>query len=132
MPESAGGSPAPAAAGQCPACQRRVRPGTKFCPNCGHTFSAVGTGAAALAAVPAAGAATMVAQAQGDAAAARFAEHWAEIKSVCWLFGLLLATSFVYGMVMRGSPSPWASVAAQATDALIVLAAMGLRWRKLV
>jgi membrane protease YdiL (CAAX protease family) len=112
---------------QCPACARRVRPGTRFCPGCGHTLAPAAQDAAVTAA--AAGAATLSAQPQAEGP--RFAEHWAEIKFVGGVFGVLLATSFVYGLLARGSDSPWPSVAAQAVDALVVLAALALCGRKL-
>ena len=109
----------PEAAGQCPACLRGVRPGTGFCPGCGQTLGA------ASAVAPSGGGAR-------SAAAARFAEHWGELKAVLWLFGLLLASSFVTGLASRADPSPWPWVAATAADAAIVLVAAGLRWRRLV
>jgi uncharacterized protein len=127
---------------QCTACQRRVRPGTRFCPGCGQTLveTLVAAGAtAAVAAAPAAGAAAIAAPAPGGtalspalhAARTRFAEHWAEIKFIGWLFGLLLGSSLVYGMAARGNDSPWPTVAVQAVDALVVLIAAALRGRKL-
>jgi membrane protease YdiL (CAAX protease family) len=122
MAESGGASPAPAAARQCPGCQRQVRPATRFCPGCGHAL---------LAAAPAAGAATLTVSAPGEAARSHFAEHWAEIKFIGWLFGLLLGSSLVYGMAARGNDSPWPTVAVQVVDALIVLAALWLRRRRL-
>ena len=109
----------PEAAGQCPACLRGIRAGTRFCPGCGQTL-----GAAPAAAPPGGGA--------RSAAAARFAEHWGELKGVLWLFGLLLATSFVAGLVSRTDSSPWPSVVVTAVDAAIVLVAAGLRRRRLV
>ena len=62
----------------------------------------------------------------------RFIEHWGELKRVGWLFGLLLATSFVFGIAWRSAHSPWLSVIASAVDAAIVLVAVGLRYRKLL
>jgi len=62
----------------------------------------------------------------------RFIEHWGELKRVGWLFGLLLATSFVFGIAWRSAHSPWLSVIASAVDAAIVLVAAGLRYRKLL
>ena len=106
---------------QCPACARRVRPGTRFCPGCGHT----------LALAPAAQGAAVTATAASAATGSRFAEHWAEIKFVGGMFGVLLATSFVYGLLARGNDSPWPGVAAQAVDALVVLTALALRRREL-
>ena len=59
-------------------------------------------------------------------------EHWGELKRLGWVFGLLLATSFVFGIAWRSAPSPWLDVAVSAIDAAIVLVAVGLRYRKLL
>jgi len=106
----------PEAAAQCPACRRGVRAGTQFCPGCGQTLAA-----------PAA-------PARDDAAASseRFERQWGELKRVGWLFGLLLSTSFVFGIAWRAEPSPWPVVIMSAVDATIVLVAVGLSYRKLL
>lgn len=109
---------------QCPACARRVRSGTRFCPGCGHTLAPAVQGAAVTAT------ATLSAQPRAEARS-RFAEHWAEIKFVGGIFGMLLATSFVYGLAVHGNDSPWPTVAAQAVDALVALTALALRRHKL-
>ena len=111
----------PEAAAQCAACQRKLRVGTLFCPGCGQTVGSV------AGSTPAPGR-------RGDDSAVRrkFSEHWDELKRVGWLFGLLLATSLVFGLVSRSESSPWPLVLASAIDALIVLVAAGLRWRKLL
>ena len=62
----------------------------------------------------------------------RFVEEWAELKRLAWLFGLLLASSFVFGIAWRSSRSPWLDVAEAAVDATIVLVAVALRYRRLV
>lgn len=100
---------------QCPACLRNVRPDTRFCPGCGQTLTAA------------------PAPARNDAAAARvrFDEQWGELKWVGWVFGLLLATSFVFGIALQSDRSPWPVVVLSAVDAAIVLVAVGLRYRKL-
>jgi len=59
-------------------------------------------------------------------------ENWGELKRLGWVFGLLLANSFVFGIAWRSAPSPWLDVAASAIDAAIVLVAVGLRYRKLL
>ena len=51
---------------------------------------------------------------------------------MAWLFGLLLATSFVFGIAWRSAPSPWLDVIASTIDAVIVLVAVALRYRKLL
>ena len=105
-----------------------MRPGTRFCPGCGHALAPAPQGAAVTAA--AAGAAAISPQPRAEAAGSRFAEHWAEIKFVGGVFGLLLATSFVYGLLAHRNDSPWPDVAAQAVGALIVLTAVALRRRE--
>lgn len=107
----------PEASGQCPACQRSVRSGTQFCPGCGLTL--VASAAAPERKAP-------------PVSSTRFAEHWEELKRVGWLFGLLLASSFVFGIASRGVSSPWPTVAVSAIDAAIVIVAAGLRYRKLL
>jgi len=93
-----------------------VRGGTQFCPGCGLTL--VASAAAPERKAP-------------PVSSTRFAEHWEELKRVGWLFGLLLASSLVYGLASRGDSSPWSMVAVSAIDAAIVLVAAGLRYRKL-
>ena len=106
----------PEAAQQCPACHRSVRADTRFCPGCGQTLTA-------LEAPP-----------HDDAIAsrARFEKQWVELKRVGWLFGLLLATSFVFGVALRSDRSPWPLVILSVADAAIVLFASGMRYRKLL
>jgi membrane protease YdiL (CAAX protease family) len=95
-----------------------VRDGTQFCPGCGQSLLA-----------PAAVAPQRSAPRRPGA---RFAEHWAELKRLAWLFGLLLASSFVFGIAWRSSHSAWLEASEAATDALIVLVAVALRRRKLL
>lgn len=106
----------PEAIPQCPACQRKVRADTRFCPGCGQTLTAA------------------PAPARNDAAASRvrFEEQWGELQWVGWVFGLLLATSFVFGIALRSDHSPWPVVMLSAADAAIVLVAVGLRYQKLL
>jgi membrane protease YdiL (CAAX protease family) len=94
-----------------------VRSGTQFCPGCGKAL-------AATAATPE--------RKSAQVSGARFAENWGELKRVGWLFGLLLASSFVFGLASRGDSSPWPMVAVSAIDAAIVLVAVALRYRKLL
>ena len=102
----------------CPACGRGVRPATEFCPGCGQNLLAA-------AVTPAAG------PAPSRESSRRFQEHWAEFKRLAWLFGLLLATSFVFGIAWRSSRSPWLDVAMSTIDAVIVLVVVAARWQKL-
>ena len=53
------------------------------------------------------------------------------LKRIGWLFGLLLATSLVFGIASRGVSSPWPEVAVSVIDAVIVLVALGTRYQKL-
>jgi membrane protease YdiL (CAAX protease family) len=106
----------PEAGERCAACQRSVRAGTQFCPGCGLIL-------VASAAVPERGA-----RVESNS---KFAEHWEELKRIGWLFGLLLATSFVFGIAARGVSSPWPEVAISVIDAVIVLVALGMRYEKL-
>ncbi|HEX9395654.1 MAG TPA: CPBP family glutamic-type intramembrane protease [Burkholderiales bacterium] len=109
----------PEGGGHCPACQRVLRSGALFCPACGHTVGApVPEGAAPVRQEP-------------RAIAPGFAENLDELKRVGWLFGLLLASSFVFGLASRASHSPWGTVALSLVDALIVLTAVGLRFDRL-
>jgi membrane protease YdiL (CAAX protease family) len=108
----------PEAVAQCAACQRQLRAGTLFCPACGQTLDA--------------SAPEPHLRRDDGAARSRFAEHWEELKRIGWLFGLLLATSLVFGLASRSDTSAWPLVLLSAIDALIVLVAAGLRWRKLL
>ena len=101
---------------RCPACQAILRSGALFCPACGHTRGAA-----------------VAAPARQDqrASVSGFAENWDELKRVGWIFGLLLASSFVFGLGSRAVSSPWGMVVLSLVDALIVLVAVGLRFRKL-
>lgn len=108
----------PEALAQCAACQRPLRAGTLFCPGCGQSLDASAPGPDR--------------RRYEAAAPGRFAEHWDELKRIGWLFGLLLATSLVHGLASRSETSPWLLAAMSAVDALIILVAAGLRWRKLL
>jgi len=106
------------AVAQCAGCQRKLTAGTLFCPGCGQTVD---------------GSAPAPTRRVDDTVVRkrRFVEHWDELKHVGWLFGLLLATSLVFGLVTRSDASPWPLVLISAIDAVIVIVAAGLRWRKL-
>jgi membrane protease YdiL (CAAX protease family) len=62
----------------------------------------------------------------------RVTADWEELKRVGWLFGLLLASSFFFGLAGRGDSSPWSSVGISALDAMIVIVAVALRFPNLV
>jgi membrane protease YdiL (CAAX protease family) len=61
----------------------------------------------------------------------RFIEHWGELQRVAWLFGLLLATSFVFGIGWRWTHSPWLEVIQAGVQAVIVVVAVLQRYPKL-
>jgi len=50
-----------------------------------------------------------------------FDVRWKNVRTVAWLFGLLLATSLVSGLVDREYHSPWVDVIASSIDALLKL-----------
>src|SRR4051812_26319905 len=104
--------------GRCPACMRPVRPDTRFCPACGHSFDASAPDAA-------------VSAPRRDTQA-RFEHKWTELKRVGWLFGLLLATLFVASLAARANPSPWPTAIGSAVLAVITLVAVALRYKRLV
>jgi membrane protease YdiL (CAAX protease family) len=110
----------PEAEHQCPACRRPLRSGTQFCPECGHNLVDP-----AVTAPPAPG---RTAELTGGK---RFVQLWQELKRLAWLFGLLLATSFVFGIVWRQIHSPWLDVMQTVVMAVIVLISVGKRYQRL-
>jgi uncharacterized protein len=105
-----------------------VRAGTQFCPGCGHNLLE----SAPAVAAEAPGAPAQVPARTGELTAGkRFRELWEELKRLAWLFGLLLATSFVFGIVWRAVRSPWLEVIESAVQALIVLVALARRFPRL-
>lgn len=98
-----------------------MRAGTQFCPACGQNLLAPAAAAPAPAAAPA----------KELAGGRRFVQLWEELKRLAWLFGLLLATSFVFGIVWRGIRSPWLEVIETAVMAVIVLIALSQRYHRL-
>ncbi len=64
--------------------------------------------------------------------AARFASHWSAIKQVGGLFGLLLFSSFVLGMVTRATSSPWPEAITSGVDAAIVFMFASVRYRDIL
>ena len=112
----------PEAGPQCPACQRRVRAGTRFCPGCGQDLAEP-----ALAHAPQ----QPLEPGRELTAGKRFIQLWEELKRLAWLFGLLLATSFVFGIVWRSIRSPWLDVMQTVVMALIVLIALAQRYQRL-
>ena len=114
---------------QCPNCKRGVREGTQFCPACGHNL-AQSTVVVGMAAAGNAGAGLQAAD-MTLTRMPRFVMHWEELKRLAWVFGLLLATSFAFGIAWRSVQSPWLDVMATGAQALIVLVAVATRWSKL-
>ena len=68
-----------------------MRSATQFCPGCGESL------------IPSAVAPE---HRVASVSRTRFIEHWGELKRVGWLFGLLLATSFVFGIGAPRGTSP--------------------------
>jgi CAAX protease family protein len=103
----------------CAGCGRALRDGMRFCPGCGQARDA---------ATPA------PARPSGDqrAQAAGFAENWGELKRLAWLFGLLLASSFVAGIAQRWDPSPWPQVYMAIFDAVVIVVFAAIRYQQLV
>jgi uncharacterized protein len=116
-----------------------VRPGTRFCPACGQSLVAPAGTSGNSGSDPFQGTSADQQRKGSDPdflalsrfSRRRFVEHWAELKRLAWLFGLLLANSFVFGIAWRSAASPSLSVAEAGVDALIVVVAVALRWRKL-
>jgi len=106
-----------------------VRGGTQFCPSCGQNLAqpAVVVGMAATGQ----GGAALHAADMTVTRMPRFVMHWEELKRLAWVFGLLLATSFAFGIAWRSVHSPWIDVMATVSQALIVLVAVATRYSKL-
>jgi uncharacterized protein len=94
------------AATRCPECQARVRPDVRFCAACGQTLRS--------SAIP-------PARVKSIETRMRFATHWGELKRVGWLFGLLLLSSLVMGLMARVQSSPWLGGAISLVDATLVV-----------
>ncbi|MGC1459059.1 MAG: CPBP family intramembrane glutamic endopeptidase [Steroidobacteraceae bacterium] len=90
----------------CSGCQQLLTPGARFCRNCGRS---VADGVAPAAPVT------------KSVAKAVFEARWRNIRIVAWLFGLLLATSFVFALVSRHNSSPWIELLAGSTDAVLIV-----------
>jgi membrane protease YdiL (CAAX protease family) len=56
-----------------------------------------------------------------SAAELRFLAGWYDLKRIGWLFGLLLANSFVLSLFARVETSPWAIVVGEIGSAVIVV-----------
>ena len=61
-----------------------------------------------------------------------FSFQWAEINRAATLFVLLLASSFILGMIERINSSPWPEAVVSGVNALIVLGFAGLRHKEIV
>jgi uncharacterized protein len=95
--------------GFCPSCHRVWRPAARFCTHCGYSSGGLARGAPAPVGEPSAGFVD-----------ARFQVHWARLQRIGTLFVLLLASSFLLGLVARGDHSPWPLVIMSVIDALVV------------
>jgi len=103
----------------CAGCGRALRDGMRFCPGCGQARDA---------ATPAPARPSRDQRAQ----AAGFAENWGELKRLAWIFGLLLASSFVAGISQRWDPSPWPQVYMAIFDAAVIVVFAAVRYQQLV
>ena len=111
--------PAAEVAPHCVACHAPLRATARFCARCGNALS--------VSAIPPANAPAVDLPAIG----AKIALYWREIKRVGWLFGLLLSSSFVLGLVSRFDSSPWPGVITAAVDAGVVFTFVISRFRTL-
>lgn len=101
----------------CHVCNHALRAGVLFCSNCGHSIADT---------------ATLPSHANVIQSSAGIASDWSEIKRVGWLFGLLLLSSLVLGLVSRTDPSPWPDAIVSFIDAVIVLVFVGARRQDLL
>lgn len=101
----------------CTGCGRVLRLDAAFCPNCGRP-----RGAEPGNTIP--GATTL----PDDS----FSGRWAELRTVIWLFGLLLASSLVLGWVSRIDRSPWPEAITSGIDAVVILAFAIWRYRAIL
>jgi membrane protease YdiL (CAAX protease family) len=97
----------------CPRCQVPLRTGAKFCSACG---------------APADPAAIDTERRQTARDGARFALHWIGIQRIIFLFGLLLLSTLVLGMIGRDDTTPWSEVVMSVIDAVIVFAFAASRY----
>jgi hypothetical protein len=96
----------PAAEPYCGGCKRPLSSGARFCRYCGRgVVSGIDPGVS-IAAVTT----------KSD-----FDVRWKYVRMVAWLFGMLLATSFVFGIAERVYHSPWVGVIASSIDALLIV-----------
>jgi uncharacterized protein len=96
----------------CAACSAPVRASSRFCANCGAAL-----GVFANCAPPASTVDTPPIPSPG-----KIDRYWHELKAVGWLFGVLLLSSFVCGIVTKFDDSPWPQTIAAGIDALVVFA----------
>jgi membrane protease YdiL (CAAX protease family) len=100
--------PSTEAGARCAACHAPVRAAARFCSNCGSGLTA--------SAIPPPSAPAV----DLSSIEAKVAARWRELKRIGWLFGLLLLSSFVFGVVSRSYPSAWVNVTTSAVDAIVV------------
>jgi uncharacterized protein len=103
---------APLDLGFCPSCRRVWRPAARFCTHCGYSSGGVS------------GAATA-------SAAGTFQAHWARLQRIGTLFMLLLACSFLLGLITRGDHSPRPVLIMSVIDALVVAAFALMEFKEL-
>lgn len=104
-------------AARCVRCRETLRDGARFCAKCGYNGRV---------------APTTPYRAQAKTSIGTFASYWAEIKQVTWLFGLLLFSSFILGMIIRGVDSPLPATIVSSIDALIIVTFASVRYRDIL
>ncbi len=96
----------PTGPSHCGGCQQTLTPGARFCRNCGRSVADGFDPGVFIAAAP---------------VKTDFDVRWKNVRMVAWLFGLLLTTSFVFGLIERQYHSPWVDVIASSIDAMLIL-----------
>jgi membrane protease YdiL (CAAX protease family) len=101
----------------CLNCGRELRAGAQFCAACGCTNVA----SPKIAVTP-----------RFVGTSGNFESHWRKIKWVGLLFALLLASTFVLGILGRFSSSPWLEPIVSGIDAVVILGFAGLQRRDIL
>lgn len=89
---------------RCANCNQIVREGIRFCPNCGQSLENPNSAPPSVVNPPSA-----------------FERHWIEIKRILFLFGVLLASSFVVGILPWTRSSPWPETLVAIADAIVIV-----------
>ncbi len=106
-------------AAQCDVCDAPLRAAARFCTSCGSSVDVPDIPPRRRLPAP---------PLSIDATVAR---RWRELKRVGSLFGLLLASSFVLGIVSRFDASPWPDAIVSVVDAVLVFGFVITRLRQM-